>query len=377
MSVVSKLMLRFGWIRLSSYGLEIDMDGRLVAATQMSGNSPLDTSWTNVLPAPVDPASCFDPSLAAPAVASPVAPPPLPPSPAPAEEAQIVSAEPATTPDDEDQDEDERAWQAAVARAKAASEAEQANASTEQATGQTGASESGTQGEGEDLGFADTAPLPDQKPAPKSEPQEQAETQVEDWESLVSAARHRAEVEEATAVAAQETTVVAEETRVERTDVTGAGDAQVEQGATAANDGMPADQVTSIHHLALRPLAAAAPDGVAPGDDEWTRLKAEVEQREREESQRKLRAMREIQRLQKRANMKNFVLPPRSTPTPARRRMAAGTTPSPIRPRPVPAQEAAPASAKAAHPETAAATTGLQPPSALPRVTTRLGRAAK
>lgn len=86
MSAFSALMLRFGWIKLSRYGLEVGIDGQVHPVSYLSGSSSLDPV--------VD-------SLAIESVDQPAAvPPALPPHTLTAEE------------------EEQNAWQASMAKAK-------------------------------------------------------------------------------------------------------------------------------------------------------------------------------------------------------------------------------------------------------------------
>lgn len=339
MSPFAKLMLRFGWIRLSSYGLEVTLDGRLVSASMLP-EAQLDLDWSNVPSPTLDFASTLEPVLAtiptrkppplpaakarppvaatmqafvgAPVVAAPVAP---------------AKATPTVASDDSLSEEDEWAWQAAVAKAKAESEAE--------SPGRTEPKRSET--EDEATGFADTTPLPGQalklRPQPAC-PELENDTQVaaeldetggEDWEVLVAAARsrERSDVEDTQHRSYDDTKIDQEPQRPDF------AAAQVTQRDLPANDDLPADTVTSINAIKLRPLLARQDqESESSQDDEWTAMRGQIEAKDSEENARKMRAMREIQRLQGRSPLKDFR--PRGVGAPPlRKRMAAGTSPAP------------------------------------------------
>ena len=382
MSPFAKLMLRFGWIRLSSYGLEVTLDGRLVSAGLLP-EAQLDLDWSNV-PAPaVDLASTFDPALGARPARTP------PPLPAPRARQAVAATAPASPPPavaqapkgpatqpasaasaDSLSEEEEWAWQAAVAKAKAESETASQVAQMP------------TDTDDEATGFADTEKLPStavkQSPPPaKDEPDardtqvaaEVAESDGEDWEVLVAAARSREERAEPSS----HHNSSYDDTKIDALPkVPDFAAAQVTQGDLPANDDLPADAVTSIHALKLRSMAAPqTPASASSEDDEWTAMRSQIEAREREENARKMRAMREIQRLQGRASL-GGLRPNRPAAPPHRKRMAAGTLPAPAR-RPALSTSTVPT----LRPSTAAApadASGHDTKIDLPRVTERLSR---
>ncbi len=352
MSPFAKLMLRFGWIRLSTYGLEMTLDGRVVPACQF-GQSSFDNAFQLAAPS-VDPASVFDPSLAqrpapsqsalavqAPAPTQSAAPArparPLPPIPSSRQAAgtqapPVVQTQPQPVPASvaaanelsQAEEEDEWAWQAAVAKARA--EEENTESDTEIAPELPALSD-------EEAGFADTAPLrrtsivqPTTQQATQLATESQASASADeepDWEALMAAARARAESE---AQEADTEDTICESTCVEMMPDFAA--AQVEPGAHAANDDLPADTVTSINAIKLRTLPTQASEALRAAEeqkeaDEWAAMRKQVEAKENEERARKLRAMREIRRLQGRSPLPS--LHPSRPPLAARRRIAAGT----------------------------------------------------
>ncbi len=218
-----------------------------------------------------------------------LAPEAIPPQPAlPPPQPDLADTTPQIAHPVEAADEDERAWQEALARAKAQA----------------------------DLAMADTGRVSPIAPAARKEDED-------DWEVRIAAANKRAE----------------EDTLPERTGfVPPMLGAQVEQDATAANDDLPADLVTSIHHRRLsapKAVLTALPVAVADiaprcEEEDWAQRKADAEAKARTERARKERAMREIRRLQTKPLSRGLGAPPR-------RRVAAGTehgsapVPAPLR----------------------------------------------
>jgi hypothetical protein len=133
-----------------------------------------------------------------------------------------------------------------------------------------------------------------------------------------------------------------------------AASAQVELGAVAAND----------DRIAVR-LTALPAGGLAPTEEEqeWQRLRAEVEAKDRAESERKLRAMREIRRL--RGNRGNTGNVPATAPV--ARRFAAGTSGPPVK-----AEGQGHSLAMAPGPAPAKRSAGATTTRSLPRITQRL-----
>lgn len=126
----------------------------------------------------------------------------------------------------------------------------------------------------------------------------------EDWESLMSAARQRtnAEAEAMYCVPSQPAPPP------------DAASFQVERGAIAANDDRSPVSLSAV------------PTVEAREDEEWLRLRSEVEAKERAESERKLRAIREIRRLRGgRGNTRQVATAP-----PQRSRMGVGTAGPPV-----------------------------------------------
>lgn len=146
--------------------------------------------------------------------------------------------------------------------------------------------------------------------------------------------------------------------------------AQVEQGTAAANDDSPLVKLTSVPAADAEPAIADQEDSENQDqeDSEWQRLRAVVEERDQAESERKMRAMREIRRLRGNCgSTKNG----RPSPAPPKRRLAAGTMPPPIKGAPKKlAIVIAPDPAKAP----AAPQSEPSPASSLPRITQRLTR---
>ncbi len=221
--------------------------------------------------APVDAASRFDPNLA---TQAPTALPPVPRSPA----APLARSQ---------TQEEESAWLAAVANAKSKSSEEVARLVS---------------------------------PAQQvSDPKEETE---EDWEALMASARARAEADAPTAAqvlatarerAKSEPPFVPQIAPVFAPPPLDAASAQVEKGALAANDDRGA--------VVLSALPSASASAEQEEDEEWKRMRAQVEAKDFAESERKMRAMREIQRL--RGSRGNTGSIPATKPP--RRRFAAGT----------------------------------------------------
>lgn len=314
-------MKRLGWVRYSESDSQHPSQGQFGSSGPHAQTPGAESNWSFVPEAPIDAASCFDPSLAA---------QPKPTLPAPvmasaSSELPVKTSERAKTSDEE-----AKAWLEAVAKAKAQS--------------------------GEQSQVAEASA--DEEPE-------------EDWEALMAAARQRAEADaspvaqvlaDARERAKSEPPIAPAVSPVFATVVPpspepalDAASAQVEQGAVAANDDRPAVKLNSI------------PTRVEPGneEEEWKRLRAEVDAKEEAENERKLRAMREIRRLRgSRGNTGNV----RTTST-LPRRFAAGTVQPPIK-----AAEKkkaiviAPGPAKARPAKSPGATTTRS----LPRITKRL-----
>lgn len=307
MSVISNFMKRFGWVRISE-----------VEQLQTTHDN-----WSFVPEAPIDAAAAFDPTLAAGSQETPAL--------------------------DVMNDPDENAWLAAVAKAKAQSEAEAApeantlEADTEQDHACAEPQAESPAGEEDwdalmraalqraDAEVADTAPS---APAPEAE---------EDWDALMQAALDRAEDKPL-----PEPSPPAEEPQVD------AAAAQVEQGSRPANDDRPAVKLVSV----------PAKQEEEEGEGEWQKLRAQVEARENAETERKMRAMREIRRLRGSRGRTRNGRPP-GVPRP---RLAAGTTPPPRKANEQPAMVIAPAPVVAPAPRVEV------PASPLPRITKRLKR---
>jgi hypothetical protein len=316
MTVIGKFMKRLGWVRAEG-GTSQRFEGDPGGDPQFTGAIGSEVNWSFVPEAPIDAARAFDPNLAAPVHTA--VKPPLP----KAVQADGVPA-----------DEEENLWLAAVAKAK-------------------------------------SREMPVVAAPASAEEEEEGE---EDWEALMAAARQRAQtnspVAQVLAVArerAKSEPPVAPEVKpvfatvpAQPAPPVDAASAQVERGAVAANDDRLAVQLSSL------------PVQAAPGneDEEWLRLRAEVEAKENAENERKLRAMREIRRL--RGNRGNTGNVPMTKP--ATRRFAAGTVQPPIvaakkqaavivSPRP-----AKPGPAKPRAPKSIGATTTRS----IPRITQRL-----
>lgn len=296
-------MLRCGWIQLSRYGLEMSETGQLRGPSIGAAFPSQDQSPPMQLQMPQQPVAFVhredlpklnpalldtEPQLSSLPNTAQAAAPTTPQAQMPASLPAVETAE----------DEDERAWQEAMARAKAASDSEFAVADTDQVPAivtQTPVSETLAS---ETLVHIPTMP---------AEAEAEAE---EDWDALIAAANQRAADD---GLPALSDFVTAPATHVP------AMGAQVEQDATPANDDMPANLVTSIHH---RRLAAPSPQmqvaqPIAEEED-WAALKADAEAKARSEKVRKERAMREIRRLQRKPMTTGLGAPPR-------RRLAAGT----------------------------------------------------
>ena len=289
-------MLRCGWIQLSRYGLEMSETGQLrgvhsIGAPAMQLQSPpmhlepVELAHRNDLP--LNPALLdTEPQLSALPNAASAAPPTTP-------LARVHAASPAV---ETTEDEEERAWQEAMARAKAASDSEFAGADTDRVPAM--AQETMVQ-------------VPHRQA--EAEPQADADAYAdaeEDWEALIAAANKRAADDDQPALNDFVATPAASLPPM---------CAQVEQDATPANDDMPANLVTSIHH---RRLAAPSPHMLVAqptaDEEDWAMLKADAEAKARSEKARKERAMREIRRLQRKPMTTGLGAPPR-------RRLAAGT----------------------------------------------------
>ncbi len=279
MSVFAKFMFRRGWIQLSRYGLRVDEHG-VLHGLPPAGQALLPKAAARV-------------PLALPAPALSPAPPVKPRRSLPT---QAVAAPP--QPVDVAVD-DDQVWQAAVARAKAQEESQLAMADTAKpATAVL------------------VAPCAERDPdtiMDASEPSRDDDD--ENWEALIAAANQRAEscgeaMSQTPELAREEATVI-----VSAPAVVGA---QVEQGTIPANDDKPAHLVTSIHHKRLVPPSVAVGISKPASEEEnWNMLRADAENKAQAEAQRKLRAMREVQRPQN-----NSYAP---TAGANRRRLASGT----------------------------------------------------
>jgi hypothetical protein len=276
MSVISDFMKRFGWVRIS--------EAQQLQTTQ--------DNWSFVPEAKVDPAACFDPSLATLAAGS----------------------QETTALDVMAEDPDEKAWKAAVARAKAQSEAEEAEtqkdhqtAAPQEAAAQEAASEEAAPEEDWDA-LMEAARLRAEADVADTQPDAEAPSEEEDWDALMLAARQRAETKETPVPDPLPPPPVAEQE-------IDAAAAQVEQGTKPANDDRPKVKLVSVPSMQD-----------SDEEEEWKKLRAEVEARDKAEAARKQRAMREIRRLRGNRGKTRNGRPPG---VPAKRRLAAGTTPPP------------------------------------------------
>jgi len=352
MSVFSNFMLRCGWIQLSRYGLEMSETGQLRGPSIGAALPPQDQSPPMQLQMPQQPVAFVhredlpklnpalldtEPQLSSLPNTTQAAAPTTP-------QAQVPAVLPAV---ETAEDEDERAWQEAMARAKAASDSEFAVADTDQVPAivtQTPVSET--------LASETLVQIPTMPTETEAE---------EDWDALIAAANQRAADD---GLPALSDFVTAPATHVP------AMGAQVEQDATPANDDMPANLVTSIHR---RRLAAPSPQvqvaqPIAEEED-WATLKADAEAKARSEKVRKERAMREIRRLQRKPMTTGLGAPPR-------RRLAAGTkngarAAAPPIPTAIPLRQRPAATSQSSATQSSAMAVGDSTQVDLPRITQR------
>jgi hypothetical protein len=311
-------MLKLGWIRLSEY---VTPTGQLASLTELPGGSlGFDPGWSAV------PATGFDPSFLAPEAAEEptrlrTAPPPLPlPLPAPVAVAdddllEELDAEEAAAahPEVEAAEDEEAIWQAALARAKAQ---EKSDAETHAAGAAT---------------MLDTPTIAAREDDADNDSEDAQEQEAADWEEILARAKQRADVESDVKAAAEE------------------------------------DAAAKSEPAVAEPAVATAKNGNL--DQDWDNVLHQARSRERDAANKKLRAMREAQRLQTRSGLKDFAKPAHRPPdlqALSRRRLAAGTEPPPSRfdtargPAAVVKPPRAPKAEKSEQPR-------------LPRITTRAG----